>query len=238
MKVVITVMAGLAVFLFSTLTAFLEKIHFPKDAEDTLEKVRGHTLRVGFTRAEPWVYPSDTGAQGIEANIVTEFAKTLNAKIDWVEGTEEQLYRALRRNEIDILIGGITDKSPWKDQVGLTKPYLETELVIGLPASQPLSHQKRSIEGRSVAVKKGTDEGYYVRKKNAKPFYTAQLPVNNMLTVGYDWQMQRWRFNNTGIVLKKESHVMAVPPGENAFLSALEKYLFVNKEAIRKRLND
>ena len=76
-----------------------------------------------------------------------------------------------------------------------------------------------------------------MRKKAAKPFYTTQLPAANMLSVGYDWQVQEWNMHNTGIVLKKESHVMAVPPGENAFLLVLDKYLFEHKEAIRSALN-
>ena len=230
-------MFGLGLILMSTLAAFLQHIHFPKDAEKTLDKVSNGTIRVGFTDAEPWVYPSATGAQGIEADIVTNFANTLHAKIDWVQGTEEQLYNALKRGEINILIGGITDQTPWKEKIGLTKPYLETSIVIAQPSSQASNNQKPSIEGQWVAVKKGTDEGYYIRKKDAKPFYTTQLPAANMLSVGYDWQVQVWKMHNTGIVLKKEGHVIAVPPGENAFLLALDKYLFEHKEAIRESLN-
>src|SRR3954447_5247418 len=230
-------MIGLGVILISTLAAFLQHIDFPKDAEKTLGKVSNGTIRVGFTNAAPWVYPSATGAQGIEANIIINFAQTLHAKVEWIEGTEEQLYNALKRGEINILIGGITDKTPWKEEIGLTKPYIETSIVIAQPSAQPSNNQQPSIEGQWVAVKKGTDEGYYVRKKDAKPFYTTQLPAANMLSAGYDWQVQEWNMHNTGIVLKKESHVMAVPPGENAFLLALDKYLFEHKEAIKKALN-
>ena len=229
-------MTGLVVILISTLAAFLQHIHFPKDAEKTLDKVSNGTLRVGFTNAEPWVYPSALGAQGIEANIVTGFAQTLHAKVEWIKGTEEQLYNALRRGEIDILIGGITDKTPWKEEIGVTKPYIETSIVIAQPSSQSSNNQQPSVEGQWVAVKKGTDEGYYVRKKKAKPFYTTQLPAGNMLAAGYDWQVQDWKMSNTGIVLKR-GHVIAVPPGENAFLLALDKYLFEHKEAIKSALN-
>ena len=143
-------MMGLGAILISTLAAFLQHIHFPKDAEKTLDKVSNGTIRVGFTHAEPWVYPSATGAQGIEAAIVTSFAKTLNAKVDWVEGTEEQLYNALKRNEINILIGGITDQTPWKKKVGLTKPYIEASIVIAQLSAQPLNNQQPSIEGTGL----------------------------------------------------------------------------------------
>jgi len=230
-------MIGLGFILISTLAAFLQHIHFPKDAERTLDKVTYGTLLVGFTNAAPWVYPSSTGAQGIEAAIVDSFATTLHAKVEWIEGTEEQLYKALRRGEIDILVGGITDKTPWKEEIGLTKPYIETAVVIAQAASQALNNQHPSVEGQPVAVMKGTDEGYYVRKKKGRPFYTTQLPVSKMFSVGYDWQVQDWKMQNTGIVLKKESHVIAVPPGENAFLLALDKYLFEHKAAIKSGLN-
>ena len=59
------------VVLASTLLAFLQKLPFPKDSEKTLDKVHNGTLRAGFTNAAPWVYPSNNGAQGIEANIIT-----------------------------------------------------------------------------------------------------------------------------------------------------------------------
>jgi polar amino acid transport system substrate-binding protein len=230
-------MTGLIFIFMTSLAAFLQHIDFPKDAEKTLDKVSNGTIRVGFTNAAPWVYPSASGAKGIEAGIVTSFAATLHAKVEWIEGTEEQLYTALRRNEIDILIGGITDETPWKQEIGLTKPYLETSIVVAQPSSQALGNQQASIEGQSVAVKTGTDEGYFIRKKKAKPYYTTQLPAINMLSVGYDWQVQNWKMINTGIVLKKEGHVIAVPPGENAFLLALDKYLFDHKDAIKSALN-
>jgi polar amino acid transport system substrate-binding protein len=238
MKLKISLAGCFAVIALSTIITFLDKIHFPKDAEDSLEKIMNHTIRVGFTNASPWVYPADGKPEGIEADIVANFAKTLNAKVDWVEGTEEQLYKALRRDEIDILIAGITDETLWHKEVGLTKPYIETEIVIGQPASPVLSNQKAPVEGQWVAVKKGTDQGYHVRKMNAKPFYTTQLPATRMFSAAYEWQLQKWQLQNTGIVLEKESHVIGVPPGENALLLALDKYLFCNKASIRKQLTD
>jgi polar amino acid transport system substrate-binding protein len=223
------------VFLFlSGLTAFFTQIHFPNDPEHSLDKISNGTIRVGFTHAEPWVFPSDSGARGIEAFLIAAFAKTVNAKIDWTEGTEEQLYNALKHHEIDILLAGITDETPWKNEIGLTQPYLETETVIGQPVSQPLTGS--SIKDQWVAVRKGTDLGYYIRKKKAKPFYTDRLPVSNMPSTGYDWQLINWKLKSTGIVLKKEKHVMAVPPGENGFLLALDKFLFINKSLIKEQL--
>jgi polar amino acid transport system substrate-binding protein len=235
MKLMINMVGVAAIVAVSAVTTFLNNFRFPRDAEDSLDKIQNNSIRVGFTNATPWVWPSGDSASGIEAEIVTEFAKSLNAKVEWVEGTEEQLYDALKKDEIDMLVAGITAKTPWKEEVGLTKPYIETQIVIGQHPSQKLNAQS-PIEGQWVAVKKGTDEGYFVRKKKAKPFYTSQLPANNMLSAGYDWQLQKWNLQSTGIVLEKESHVIAVPPGENGFLLALDKYLFLHKESIRKQL--
>jgi len=209
MKLIINVAGGIAIVVITSITAFLHKVQFPKDAEDSLEKVRNHTIRVGFTNAAPWVYPSATRAQGIEAAIVSDFAKTLHAKTDWVEGTEEQLYTALKKNEIDILIAGITAKTPWKEEVGVTKPYLETEIVNGAPPSSAVNNSS-SLEGQWVAVKKGTVQGYYVRKRKARVFYTERLPAHNRLCVGYNWQLDNWRLQNTGLTPAVDKRILII----------------------------
>jgi polar amino acid transport system substrate-binding protein len=236
MKLMVSLVGVVMLFVFGSLTDLFEKIHFPNDGEDTLKKVQNGTLRVGFTNAEPWISSTGTGAQGLEAGIINEFAASLHAKVSWIQGTEEQLYKALRRNEIDVLLAGITDQTPWKKEVGLTRPYLETAVVVGRPSSLQGSNNSSSIEGQTIAVKPGTVAGYLLRKKKAQPFYTEQLPAGNMLSAGYDWQLQQWGLQNTGIELEKERHVMAVAPGENAFLLALDKFLYSNKESISKQV--
>ena len=208
---------------------------FPKDPEDTLNRVlQARTLRVGYTHAEPWVVPSGAEPQGIEPELVRAFAQTLGARVAWVAGTEQHLYQALEQHELDLLIAGTTAESPWKEQVGLTRPYLETAVYVG---SAPGVMVGADIKDRTVAVAAGTDIGHYVREEDAVPTYRPQLPDGVPLAAGYAWQLRRWGYRNLGIRLKDESHVMAVPPGENAWLLALETFLYRHKAQVNRLLH-
>lgn len=97
---------------------------FPNDPDTTLEKITNGTLKVGYSENIPWVFKTDQGADGLEARIIKDFAFKYNARIEWLNGTEEKLFEKLERKEIDIVIAGITSKTPWKKKkIGLTRPY-------------------------------------------------------------------------------------------------------------------
>lgn len=201
--------------------------HFPKDPEDTLTRVQhDKMLRVGYTNAEPWVVPSGPEPQGIEPALVRTLARKLGARVAWVAGTEQHLYQALAQHELDLLIAGTTAESPWKEEVGLTRPYLETAVYVGAAPGVVVG---ADIKDQPVAVAAGTDIGHCVREEDAVPTYRPQLPDGAPLAAGYAWQLRRWGYRNLGIRLKDEGHVMAVPPGENAWLLALETFLYAHK---------
>ena len=223
MKLVL-ITSGLLLSLLGSLLGLLSGNNgFPKDPEGTLQKVRHGTLRVGYTHAEPWVAPGSQGPRGIEPELIRSFAQSLDARIDWMTGTEEQLYGALEKHELDVLIAGITDESPWQEDVGLTRPYLQTAVYVGAAANVPAGP---AIKQQTVAVAIGTDIGYYVREQDAEPIYQSRLPGGAALVAGYDWQLRRWGYRRLTLRLKEENHVMAVPPGENAWLLALETFLY------------
>lgn len=104
--------------------------NFPKDPEHTLSKVIGGTLKVGITHHPPFTVVSGDSTLtpgGIEVELVESFARELNAQIVWVHETESQLFKMLKSREIDMVIGGITQKSPWKTHAGFSRPYLKRE---------------------------------------------------------------------------------------------------------------
>lgn len=97
---------------------------FPADPDGTLERVTGDALRVGVTANPPWTEVEDgSPPSGLEAEIVTEFAETLDAEVDWTTGSEETLVGDLEAGELDLVIGGFTGRSPWSAQAALTTPY-------------------------------------------------------------------------------------------------------------------
>lgn len=100
--------------------------HFPGDPEGTLTRVTGDTLRVGASANPPFVDSDGARITGSEVRLVEGYALTLNADIEWLQGGEEDLMERLEHGELDLVIGGLTDKTPWTTKAGLTRPYTES----------------------------------------------------------------------------------------------------------------
>jgi ABC-type amino acid transport substrate-binding protein len=97
---------------------------YPADPNGTLERVTGGTMRVGISPNENWTDISDGGeASGIEVNLVEEFADRIDAEIEWTEGGEEKLFTDLAAGRLDMVIGGLTETTPWVEKAAITKPF-------------------------------------------------------------------------------------------------------------------
>jgi ABC-type amino acid transport substrate-binding protein len=100
---------------------------FPADPDGTLDRVTGGTLRVGASDNGEWVSLTANGEpQGREPDLVRAFAAKLGAEIEWSEGTEHVLAEGLKHGELDLVIGGLNDKTPWEKDAGLTRVYAES----------------------------------------------------------------------------------------------------------------
>jgi polar amino acid transport system substrate-binding protein len=187
-------------------------------------------MRVGVAEHRPWTtLPAGGGAGGIEGALVAELARELGARIEWVRATESQLLEALRERELDLVIGGLTDDTPWKQYVALTKPFYTDTIVVGTPGIQPL----RALGGRRVAVAASDAvTAAYVRKKGGVPQVVADLSRAVGLVAAPTWRLPRLGFGHTGIKLREAHHVIALPPGENAWLLRVEQSIAVRKPAI------
>ncbi|MCW4386644.1 transporter substrate-binding domain-containing protein [Salinibacterium sp. SYSU T00001] len=98
----------------------------PTDPNGTLDRVTGGVLRVGVTPYEDRVVLHENGPpSGVEVELVKDFAETLDADVDWQSGSEGQHVRALEDHELDLIIGGISDRTPWSSKTGVTRPYAE-----------------------------------------------------------------------------------------------------------------
>lgn len=129
---------NILVLLLVTLLALSGCGAYPADPEGTLDRVRGGTLRVGASLNGDWVaiqasgagtvdrYLRDGEVQGKEAELVRGFARQLGADIEWVAGTEQVLADELKHGGLDLVIGGLDDKTPWTSHAGLTRPYAES----------------------------------------------------------------------------------------------------------------
>ncbi len=64
--------------------------------------------------------------QGTEADLVRDFAAQLGADVEWVAGTEQVLAEELKHGGLDLVVGGLDDKTPWVTHAGVTRPYAES----------------------------------------------------------------------------------------------------------------
>ena len=92
----------------------------PKDPEGTLDRVRAaKSFRVGLISAEP------TPRAELAAAFVARVAAAAGAKAEPVPGAAEPLLSMLEEGEIDLVVGPMTDKSPWMTAVTFLPPLAE-----------------------------------------------------------------------------------------------------------------
>ena len=95
----------------------------PRDPDKSLERIaQSAVLRAGITARPPWT----TDGGGPEAETVEAFARAHGARVEWRRGSESELFEALEKRELDIVVGGFTDDNPWGPKLGLTRPYAES----------------------------------------------------------------------------------------------------------------
>lgn len=107
-------------------------MRIPADPHGSLERIEGGALRAGATEQPPWVDVHDAGEPtGSEPELVEDFAEQLDARVEWTTGSEADLLTALERGELDLVVGGFLDDTPWTDRGAVTLPYTERETEEG-----------------------------------------------------------------------------------------------------------
>lgn len=221
--------------LLFALPGLLAACDLPRDPEGTSRRVENGVLRVGVAPNPPWTETSGAEIGGVEAEAVRGFAQTLHAGPDWVPGAESRLLQALERFELDLVIGGLTQDTPWRERVGITRPYLTVKTVLGIAAGEPAP---ASLDGMRVAIQRGDPAAARLRARGAEPVWVDRLARGQAPAAVEDWKLSALRLQDSGIRLRQAQHVMAVPSGENAFLLRLERFLLPRGAAIREGLQD
>jgi ABC-type amino acid transport substrate-binding protein len=95
----------------------------PSDPQGTLERVRGGELRAGASPSGSLVTVEAGEVGGTLADLVDDLARSLDARVTWTVGSEEDLVDGLESGDLDLVIGGMTDATPWTDRAGVTRAY-------------------------------------------------------------------------------------------------------------------
>jgi polar amino acid transport system substrate-binding protein len=203
----------------------------PRDPQETLRRAQGGRLRVGLVEHPPWVVRGGGGAPaGAEVELVREFARELGAVPEWRWGGEQQHMEALEEYQLDLVVGGMTDETAWSKYVGLTSPYFESRIVVGVPPSQA---SLSSVKGVQVTARSGDAAAGYLKSKGAVVAFVDDLSTASGAVAAPDWQLERLGLTRTGVELHTEKHVMATPPGENATIKRLDEFLYRERAHIR-----
>lgn len=103
-------------------------VSIPADPDGTLDGLRGGTLRAGASIGEPLVQELPDGSPaGPLVDLVDDFAVQEDAAVEWTIGSEETLVTMLEEGTLDIVVGGMTDQTPWSDRAAITRGYPEIE---------------------------------------------------------------------------------------------------------------
>jgi polar amino acid transport system substrate-binding protein len=211
---------------------------FPADPEGTLDRVSGGTMRVGVIDEPPWVILEEgQEPAGVEPELVRRFAETIDAEIEWVEGTEADLAAAAGGFQIDLLIGGLTREFPYVHDVAMTAPYVDTEIQLGLPPGEDLPDELGGVE---VYVERASEAAALLREEedDAIPVYFDSLDEVDGLALLDTYDIDAIGFERTDYILRDDEHAMAVPLGENAFMVELEHFLLDRGEEAEDLLHE
>jgi len=202
----------------------------PRDPEGTGARVqRYHEIRIGLVSNPPWVVGTGGEPSGVEVKLTREFASLLGAKPKWFWGSEQTHMEALEQFELDLAISGLDASTPWSKHVGLTKPYFDEKITIGVPPGTPVPD---GLRGLKVSVREGDATAAYVRRKGAIAVRTEDIRHMPGLLAAPAWLLEQQRLTPTRFILFEEKHVMAVPPGENGWLKCLQEYLEQQKPKV------
>ena len=101
--------------------------NYPKDTHQTLQHIQSRgVLRIGAIEQAPWAYREGGVAKGIEIKLAMAFARSLGAEPQIEFLSEADATEYLRQHQIDLMVGGLTNASPRKDELGLTRNYFQT----------------------------------------------------------------------------------------------------------------
>jgi len=197
---------------------------FPKDNAETLKQLKaGREMKVGVAHNPPWTVVADGTIEGAEPGLVTQWAESLGTRARFITGPEDDLVEAVYKRELDVLVTGMTDKTPHSGKLALSQPYLEVKTNIGVaPGQTPLTDWTGQ---RIVVDPQRLDLVAQVRELNAEPVPLDAGGPSVPIMVGYDFELERRGLKPTEDELSSERRVMAVISGESALLLSLDQFL-------------
>ena len=188
-------------------------------------------MSVGLVENPPWVIRTNGQPAGAEVELISRFASEIGAVPKWQWGGEEKLLGALENSEIDVVIGGFTESSPWVNRIGMTSSYYKERFDIGVPLG---SERVTDLSGRQIAVMSDSRLAGLLRDKDAQPVDIGSSPAAaaGLTVAAAEWQLERLGLTPSDYTLQTDRHVVMTPPGENQLVKQLDEFLSRHKDDI------
>lgn len=206
---------------------------FPRDPRGSLEQVvQDGVLRVGAIESPPWVIREGDRATGVEGDLAMALAEELGVEIEWTWPSAERAFEAAHAADLHLVIGGVTDSNAWRSHVALSEPYFTEIIAIGTRSAPPATADGLLVltpeDPSLVEVARTLDAIASAVRDPWSPGTPALAPV---------WQLQShgltpWPHLGTA----ERAHVWVVPPGENALLMRVERFLAEQSDDVHRRL--
>lgn len=217
----------LAVALALSLSAGCE---FPRDPEQSLDEIRRGVLRVGVVDNPPWAVHGAAEPGGVEPALLRELAAQLGARIQWVQGPEQELLRALEKGVLHVVVGGFADDNPWTARLGKTRPYYTTRFIVAARRQAPPLTELARVP---MAAAVGSAAAGHLRERGARP-----APPDWQYRALPSWRLPDSGLQPTGLTLYEDRQVMLVTKGENGWLVTLERFLDAQRPRIEALLRE
>ena len=205
--------------------------NLPRDPKQTLRRVQTQPMRIGLVEHPPWVIRADGEPRGAEVELVRQFASQLGTTPEWHWGGAQEQMEALENYGLDLVIGGFTSRSPWKDYVGFTAHYFEESILVATPPGTSI----KTVKGVQVTAEDDSATAL-LQEKGATVIRVNQIQNVTGPVAGPDWRLQTFNLTSTDIELDRVKHVMAAPPGENGFIKRLDEFLHQKRSSVASLL--
>ena len=149
------------------------------------------------------------------------FARELGARVEWRRLSAFEALDALEQGEADLAVGGFTRRTVTAQAAAApTYAHFAEALIVAAKPGVPIL---RELDGLEVFVPPGALAHDLVEREGGVPVAEDAWRVG--LVALPHWRLPGTGLVPTGIVLRREDHVLAVPKEENAWLSRVERFL-------------
>lgn len=187
-------------------TVVLAGCGLPYDAENSYNKAREGVLRVGKLKAEPRA-----------EKVIADFAKSIEAEIEYYEAPPRILHQALKECKLDLVYGELDASSPFLRGVAQSRPYQTSRFVV---TSRSVEPSEELLQEKGVSLEEPDDELMALIISGKKPNPSSPLRLEEI--EGEE------TVEGAMDVRKPDKFVLALPPGENRLLVEVDRFLESN----------